>query len=279
MVLPVAEEPMVTVVIPAFNCQAYIGDALDSVFKQTLPRFEVLVVNDGSTDETAERVLSYSDPRLRLIEHPRNMGQGHALNTALQAVRTPYLCQLDGDDWLEPEALTVLHAHMEKEPDDVALIFANYRIWWHPTLGPRPVEKRRRDASKGKPVAPGSVSARNLRLGWQPLKTNRMLQGFPRYVVHYDRFLRLGGGRAPRFYRITAAKAVGGWRVDDPSKGRFLEDFQMKLRLLKYGYRLRWINATLYNRREHDRNLSRVYANQIKQVRTWVSSGINGHGN
>lgn len=265
-----SEDPTVTVVIPMYNCRKFISDALDSVFRQTLKRFEIIVVDDASTDGSAEAVLKYHDPRVRLIAHSQNKGQAHALNTALGAVRTPCFCQLDGDDWLEPEALDMLQAYIEREPENVGLIAANYRVWY-PIPRRRPTKKQEDSPTPPETTLPLPVLARNFRPGWQP-RANPNRRTFPRYVASRSQLFALGGARAPRFYRTSAAMAAGGWTVDDPSSGRLLEDYMMVLKMLDHGYRLRWIDATLYNRRNHNKNLSRLHADEIRRLMKWARS-------
>lgn len=99
--------PDVTVVTPAFNAQRFIAATMASVMSQTLSSWEMLVVDDASTDATARIVEEYSqrDPRIRLIALPDNQGQGPARNVALAAARAPYVAFLDADDLWDPEKL------------------------------------------------------------------------------------------------------------------------------------------------------------------------------
>lgn len=92
---------LVSIVMPAHNAQSTIGRAIDSVMTQSYPRFEILVVDDGSDDDTAARVRSYRDQRIRLLRHRVNRGVAAARNTALRAARGEYIAVLDADDaWL-----------------------------------------------------------------------------------------------------------------------------------------------------------------------------------
>ena len=96
--------PAVSVVIPLYNKDKYIARALDSVFGQTCQDFEVIVVDDGSTDNGAEIVRSYKDRRLRFIRQA-NAGPGAARNHGIQESRAPLLAFLDADDEWLPEFL------------------------------------------------------------------------------------------------------------------------------------------------------------------------------
>ncbi len=91
--------PRVSVVIPALNMEAYLGECLESVFTQTYSRYEVIVVDDGSTDQTAEVALQYG-PRVRLIRQAHR-GTAAARNAGVRAARGDLVAFLDADDvWL-----------------------------------------------------------------------------------------------------------------------------------------------------------------------------------
>jgi len=95
---------LVSVIIPAYNAQDYIKKALDSVLAQSYPHFEVLIVNDGSTDNTETIIDTYHDPRVRLIPQS-NGGLSNARNTGIKNAQGYYLAFLDADDYWIPEKL------------------------------------------------------------------------------------------------------------------------------------------------------------------------------
>ncbi|MEO8260084.1 MAG: glycosyltransferase family 2 protein [Acidobacteriota bacterium] len=93
--------PTVSVVIPAFNRAATVCPAIASVLAQTFQDFEIIVVDDGSTDATPAVVEALADPRITLIRHARNRGASAARNTGIAVSRGPYIAFLDSDDeWL-----------------------------------------------------------------------------------------------------------------------------------------------------------------------------------
>lgn len=96
--------PQVSVIIPAYNAMAFLPQTLDSVLAQTFADFEVWVVNDGSTDPTAEWVSNLTDRRVRLINQA-NQGCAIARNTGLLAAHGQYVAFLDADDLWEPTKL------------------------------------------------------------------------------------------------------------------------------------------------------------------------------
>lgn len=97
--------PTVSVIIPAYNRAGYIATAVASILDQTLRDLELIVVDDGSTDATAEAVAAFGDPRIRLVRHPRNLGIPQARNTGLRCARGRYLAWLDSDDLARPDRL------------------------------------------------------------------------------------------------------------------------------------------------------------------------------
>lgn len=101
----------VSVVIPVHNGERLIGEAIRSVLEQTYDAFEVIVVDDGSTDDTARAVAAYRDPRVRLLAHGRNRGLHAARNTGIRAARADILAFLDHDDLFHRDKLGA-HVHL-----------------------------------------------------------------------------------------------------------------------------------------------------------------------
>lgn len=103
---PVA--PRVSVVMPAWNCARYIRRAIDSVLAQTLTDFELIVVDDGSTDDTLAVVGACTDSRLRLLRSERNRGPAYCRNLGIGAAHGEWIALLDADDWFSPGRLETL---------------------------------------------------------------------------------------------------------------------------------------------------------------------------
>ena len=101
--------PLVSVVVPAFNRDFIIREALESLVSQTYPNWEALIVNDGSTDATSSVVREWmkKDSRIRLIEHNERKGAQAARNTALRVARGDWIAFLDSDDRWLPQSLEV----------------------------------------------------------------------------------------------------------------------------------------------------------------------------
>ncbi|MBD2560409.1 MULTISPECIES: glycosyltransferase family 2 protein [Nostoc] len=100
--------PKVSVIIPAYNTEAYIAKAIESALEQTLTDIEVIIVDDGSTDKTVEVAKIFTDQRLKVIVNQQNLGAAAARNCALRAAQGEWIAVLDSDDWYAPERLSKL---------------------------------------------------------------------------------------------------------------------------------------------------------------------------
>lgn len=114
-------EPLVTVLLPVFNGEAYLAEAIDSVLRQGYGNFELIVIDDGSTDRTAEVIAGYRDPRLVALRHESNRGLVAALNHGLQMARGELVARLDADDVADPARLAKQVERFGDDPDLVAL--------------------------------------------------------------------------------------------------------------------------------------------------------------
>lgn len=96
--------PLVSVIIPAYNAEKWLGDAIRSVRAQTLTDWELIIVNDGSTDRTSDVAHAFRDDRIRVVEQ-RNMGVSCARNCGLDLATGDCIAFLDADDFMEPTNL------------------------------------------------------------------------------------------------------------------------------------------------------------------------------
>ena len=113
----------VSVIMPAYNSELYIRESIDSVLAQSLTDFELIVVDDGSTDATAEIVQGVTDQRVRLIRQP-NQGVSVARNTGLEAARGQFITFLDSDDLYYPDFLKTLYHLIQSNQTEMS--FSNY---------------------------------------------------------------------------------------------------------------------------------------------------------
>ncbi|MFM8322677.1 MAG: glycosyltransferase [Chloroflexota bacterium] len=110
--------PAVSVLLPCYNAARTLPQTLDSLLRQTLADFEIVAVNDGSTDETPALLRAWAarEPRLRLLDLPHG-GIIPALNAGLAACRAPYVARLDADDLCEPQRLELQAAFLDRRPE------------------------------------------------------------------------------------------------------------------------------------------------------------------
>lgn len=109
-------KPEITVAMPAYNAAAHLREAVDSILAQSFEDFELLVVDDGSTDNTLALAQSIGDKRIRVERLPANKGRATARNMALGRARGRYLAWMDADDIAMPHRLEVQHACLEARP-------------------------------------------------------------------------------------------------------------------------------------------------------------------
>lgn len=105
----------ISVIIPTYNRQDFLPKALDSVLEQTHGHFEVIIVDDGSTDGTKDTLQKYNDKRIRYI-FQHNQGPAAARNSGIKAANFSYIAFLDSDDWFAKEKLEIQLDRMEREP-------------------------------------------------------------------------------------------------------------------------------------------------------------------
>lgn len=117
--------PVVTVVTAARNAATYLPEAVESVLQQTFPHFELVIVDDGSTDDTGDvaRAFAAADNRIRVIA-TANGGQANARNVAIRSAHGGFIVLLDSDDLLDPEYLASQLAVFDAHPD-VAIVTPN----------------------------------------------------------------------------------------------------------------------------------------------------------
>lgn len=107
--------PYITVLMPVYNAERYIQEAVASVLQQTFGNFELLIINDGSTDRTLQIINQFNDARI-VVHTQTNQGVAAALNKGLHLARAPYVVRFDADDICYPERLQIQYDFMEANP-------------------------------------------------------------------------------------------------------------------------------------------------------------------
>jgi glycosyltransferase involved in cell wall biosynthesis len=212
--------PVVTVLMAVHDGASYVAEAIESILAQTWRDFEFLILDDASTDATAEIVRRFSDPRIRLLQNDRNLGLAATLNRGLREARGQLIARQDDDDLSEPSRLARQVGFLQAHPG-VALVGAQ---GW--SIGPRKQTYGRIDT----PLESGSIR-------WGALFLNP--------IVH----------SAVLFRRAVFLDALGGY---DESYD-CCQDYELWTRATER-YALRNLPQRLVRRRVHARSVSHTRA-------------------
>lgn len=150
--------PEITVLMPVYNASKYLREAMDSILNQTFKDFELLIINDGSTDDSEDIIKSYKDPRIRLINNETNMKLIATLNKGIALSKGKYIARMDSDDISHPKRLELQYKLMEENkniavcgtgmkfigkhskttvieaPDQIRNCLRVYNCMYHPTV-------------------------------------------------------------------------------------------------------------------------------------------------
>lgn len=121
-------EPKVSVIIPAYNTEKFIGKCLESIVKQTMPEIEIIIINDGSVDDTKTiaSIFAEYDNRIKIINQENKM-QGAARNRGIEIAKGEYIGFVDSDDWVDLDYFEKLYNAAKKYDSDLALA-TNVRV-------------------------------------------------------------------------------------------------------------------------------------------------------
>ncbi len=214
--------PTVSVIIPAYNVEAYIGETLASLFAQTCQDFEAILINDGSTDGTEAAIEPFRD-RLVYIRQ-ENKGVMAARNTGLRAARGRYIALLDSDDLLLPRFLEALVVMLEADPE-LSAAYPNAYFFGSPNF----------DGKLHQEVFPVA----------EPVTFDRVLR---RECYVFGLLV----------FRRRVIDEVGNY--DESLQGQGAEDFELWLRMLRNGHRFAFTNEPLAKYRWRHDSLSNTGA-------------------
>lgn len=118
-------KPKVSVIVPVYNASQYLGACINSILSQKDNNYELIIVNDGSSDNSLEIAKKFElfDPRIRVIDQP-NAGAGAARNTGIDNAEGQWILFVDADDWIEPHALALID-----EAPSADMIFFGFKEW------------------------------------------------------------------------------------------------------------------------------------------------------
>jgi len=220
--------PKVTVLLAVKDGEPYIRDAVASVLEQTFTNFELLIVDDASTDRTVEIVRSFADRRIRVIQNSENVGQVPSLNRGLHEARGEYVARLDADDACRPARLQRQVDLLDAEPR-IGLVGTWMEI----------------------------VGERGQRLGW----LRKSIEDFVDFVYH-TLIMRVYVSHPSAMYRLEPVLAAGGY--DEKTGPAEDKDLWRKLVLSRWDARI--VPEPLVVYRLHDRQLSWTQAAHQREV-------------
>jgi len=214
----VPSDHFVSIVMPTYNQGQYIQDAVESILSQTHRNFELVIVNDGSTDNTGEYLATITDPRVRIISKP-NGGAGSALNMGFDVCKGDYETWWASDNVMYPDCLAALVSHLERVPQ-TDMVYSACDVG------------ARMDGSSAfrRPIS-DEVGDQS----WQPGRVQRGSYYF---------------GVCWMWRKSARLKAGGEWQQDT------CEDFDMTIRMENAGCRLQFISNNLGFHRRHTESMS-----------------------
>ena len=227
--------PELTVSMPAYNSQKYVKQAIESVLRQEGVDFELIVVDDGSTDDTAAVVESFKDRRLTLIRNTKNRGIAYCHNLVIDRSHSPFIAHVDSDDLVLAGAFQKLLAALQSSPTIGQAHCYFFDIDEHGRITRKAFRQRREVFRKTRPVH-----------------------------MDYKRELLVHGSvmNALRTYRREVFDTLGGFN----ERLRYGEDYEMALRMIdKYDIKL--VPEFLYCRRIHHSNT--VESMRLQRIRFW----------
>ncbi len=217
--------PFVSVLLPFHNAAATISECIESILEQTLTDFEIIAVNDFSNDGSVRVLQQYNDDRLKIIDN-EHRGLVSALNYGLSYCAAPLVARMDADDIMYPDRLLKQYEYMRQRHDVVLL------------------------ATQARKFPEASVrNGYREYMRWQ----NSVLSSED---IHNQIYIESPFAHPSVMYRRDSVIAAGAYR-----HGEFPEDYELWLRLLRYGYRMEKLPEILLDWRESDDRLSRVSEN------------------
>ena len=130
------EPPAISILMPAYNAAPFVAEAVASLLAQSYPHWELIVVDDASTDSTRDEIRKFSDPRIRIVERPTNQGLIAVLNLGLSLCRGTWIARMDADDICHPERLAKQMAFVN-EHTDIQVLGTGVRFFRNNTEGAR----------------------------------------------------------------------------------------------------------------------------------------------
>ena len=223
-------QPVVSVLLPFHNAAETISECIDSILNQSLAEFEVLAIDDHSTDDSVLMLQRYGDVRIRIINNPQR-GLVSALNTGLAYCNAPLVARMDADDIMYPERLKKQYEYLRSHPDVVLV------------------------ASRARKFPQASIlNGYREHMRWQ----NSVLSDAD---IRNQIYIESPFAHPSVMFRRDSIMSAGAYR-----HGTFPEDYELWLRLMHQGYRMEKLSEVLIDWRESEKRLSRVSDNYSREA-------------
>ncbi|MFE4047061.1 MULTISPECIES: glycosyltransferase family 2 protein [unclassified Priestia] len=219
---PNTNSPSISVILSNYNMADYVEIAINSCLLQSNLPEKILIIDDGSTDNSYEKLEKWKESPLIKLFKQNNRGKARALNNLIPYIETEFVVELDADDWFDPDAFSIIKKNLGTLPDEVGVLYGNIRNW----LQLNPHDLKCKGIKKGKPI-------RN---------KNELLS----YLLPVG----------PRIYRTSSLKRNNGFPIIKFEDGRMYEDVSVLNDLLKKN-RLLYRDFTVYNVRVHDLSITK----------------------
>lgn len=255
--------------MPVYNSQKYLGRAIESVLKQTYADFEFIIIDDGSTDQSAQIINSFKDHRIKYIKHPQNKGIVRSLNRGIKIARGEYIIRMDADDISRKSRFKTQISYMDSHPEICLCaswinVFGdgkNY-IWKTPQTHAEIMARSLFET----PVAHPSVIIRRSTLTANQLYFDEDF----RYAEDYELWFRLGGyGKLATYpkvlvdYRVHPSQTAS--KKSTPQQANSLKVRKKILRKLK-------IKASSEQILLHNEIASWRKIDDFRQLRQWLNT-------
>jgi glycosyltransferase involved in cell wall biosynthesis len=213
--------PLVTVLMAVHNGARFVDSAIGSILRQHFTDFELLIVDDGSTDDTPARIRAFGDSRIRCVRNDTNLGLTRSLNVGLSVARGALIARQDADDISHPGRLSTQVAFLQRQPD-VAVLGTQART----------INARKRLVR----VAPWPKSTSNRAIRWQLI--------FDSPFIH-----------SSVMFRKSVVSALGGYNESFTTS----QDFELWSRVAAAGHEMRNLPDELLDFRVHEASVSAGY--------------------
>ena len=287
----------VTVLMSVYNGEKYLREAIDSILNQTFTDFEFLIVNDGSTDRTAEILQSYDDHRIKIVDNAKNIGLTKSLNIGLRMARGEYIARMDADDVSMSLRLEKESELLDNKPE-VGLVGIRYEVIDEADKSfgivkyPMTDKEIKRRLLEGTSFGHGSVMFRK-----ECIETVGLYRPEFKYAQDYDFFLRISERYAvanisESLYKFRISPASLRKKVEQDRYATFAKDLAKERKnngkdklqignkteigkILKKIHSISWIERRIVLSQTYYSWGSRLFYNgDCKRARNWILKAL-----